>query len=36
MTRALAGAYAKQNVRVNAICAGRILTELALWHAGSA
>lgn len=27
LTRALAGAYAKQNVRVNAICAGRILTE---------
>jgi NAD(P)-dependent dehydrogenase (short-subunit alcohol dehydrogenase family) len=27
LTRALAGAYATQNVRVNAICAGRILTE---------
>jgi NAD(P)-dependent dehydrogenase (short-subunit alcohol dehydrogenase family) len=27
LTRALAGAYAKDNVRVNAICAGRILTE---------
>ncbi len=27
LTRALAGAYAKNNVRVNAICAGRILTE---------
>jgi NAD(P)-dependent dehydrogenase (short-subunit alcohol dehydrogenase family) len=27
LTRALAGAFAKQNVRVNAICAGRILTE---------
>jgi NAD(P)-dependent dehydrogenase (short-subunit alcohol dehydrogenase family) len=27
LTRALAGAYAKHNVRVNAICAGRILTE---------
>lgn len=27
LTRALAGAYAKYNVRVNAICAGRILTE---------
>lgn len=27
LTRALAGAFATQNVRVNAICAGRILTE---------
>lgn len=27
LTRALAGAFARQNVRVNAICAGRILTE---------
>jgi NAD(P)-dependent dehydrogenase (short-subunit alcohol dehydrogenase family) len=27
LTRALAGAFAKSNVRVNAICAGRILTE---------
>jgi len=27
LTRALAGAYAKENVRVNAIAAGRILTE---------
>jgi NAD(P)-dependent dehydrogenase (short-subunit alcohol dehydrogenase family) len=27
LTRALAGAFAKDNVRVNAICAGRILTE---------
>ena len=27
LTRALAGAYAKDNVRVNAICAGRIQTE---------
>lgn len=27
LTRALAGAYVKQNVRVNAICAGRIETE---------
>ena len=37
LTRALAGTYAKDNVRVNAICAGRILTERirrALRHAG--
>lgn len=27
LTRALAGAYAKDGVRVNAICAGRIMTE---------
>lgn len=27
LTRALAGAYVKQGVRANAICAGRILTE---------
>ncbi len=27
LTRALAGAYVQQNVRVNAICAGRIQTE---------
>jgi NAD(P)-dependent dehydrogenase (short-subunit alcohol dehydrogenase family) len=27
LTRALAGAHAKQNIRVNAICAGRIQTE---------
>jgi NAD(P)-dependent dehydrogenase (short-subunit alcohol dehydrogenase family) len=27
LTRALAGTFVKQNVRVNAICAGRILTE---------
>jgi NAD(P)-dependent dehydrogenase (short-subunit alcohol dehydrogenase family) len=27
LTRAMAGSYAKQNVRVNAICAGRIQTE---------
>ncbi|MBI4190380.1 MAG: SDR family oxidoreductase [Betaproteobacteria bacterium] len=27
LTRAMAGAYAKHSVRVNAICAGRIMTE---------
>lgn len=27
LTRALAGAYVKHSIRVNAICAGRILTE---------
>jgi NAD(P)-dependent dehydrogenase (short-subunit alcohol dehydrogenase family) len=27
LTRALAGAYAKHSVRVNAICSGRVLTE---------
>lgn len=27
LTRALAGAYAKRNIRVNAICAGRVETE---------
>ncbi len=27
LTRALAGAYVKHNIRANAICAGRILTE---------
>ena len=35
LTRALAGAYAKQNVRVNAICAGRILTERILARYGT-
>jgi NAD(P)-dependent dehydrogenase (short-subunit alcohol dehydrogenase family) len=35
MTRALAGAYAKDNVRVNAICAGRILTERILSRYGT-
>lgn len=35
LTRALAGAYAKQNVRVNAICAGRILTERILSRYGT-
>src|SRR5690606_14132591 len=36
LTRALAGAYAKQNVRVNAICAGRIQTERIERYYGSA
>ncbi len=35
LTRALAGAYAKDNVRVNAICAGRILTERILARYGT-
>jgi NAD(P)-dependent dehydrogenase (short-subunit alcohol dehydrogenase family) len=35
LTRALAGAYAKNNVRVNAICAGRILTERILNRYGT-
>ena len=35
LTRALAGTYAKQNVRVNAICAGRILTERILSRYGT-
>jgi NAD(P)-dependent dehydrogenase (short-subunit alcohol dehydrogenase family) len=35
LTRALAGAYAKQNVRVNAICAGRILTDRILQSVGA-
>ena len=35
LTRALAGAYAKRNVRVNAICAGRILTERILQSYGT-
>ncbi|MGH8619342.1 MAG: SDR family NAD(P)-dependent oxidoreductase [Burkholderiales bacterium] len=36
LTRALAGAYAKHNLRVNAICAGRILTERITDRYGSA
>src|SRR5262249_47539128 len=35
LTRALAGAYATSNVRVNAICAGRILTERILARFGT-
>jgi len=35
LTRALAGAYATNNVRVNAICAGRILTERILARYGA-
>jgi len=35
LTRALAGTYAKSNVRVNAICAGRILTERILARYGT-
>jgi NAD(P)-dependent dehydrogenase (short-subunit alcohol dehydrogenase family) len=35
LTRALAGTYAKDNVRVNAICAGRILTERILARYGT-
>jgi len=35
LTRALAGTYAKNNVRVNAICAGRILTERILARFGT-
>jgi len=35
LTRALAGTYAKNNVRVNAICAGRILTERILARYGT-
>jgi NAD(P)-dependent dehydrogenase (short-subunit alcohol dehydrogenase family) len=35
LTRALAGTYAKENVRVNAICAGRILTERILSRYGT-
>jgi NAD(P)-dependent dehydrogenase (short-subunit alcohol dehydrogenase family) len=34
LTRSLAGAHAKQNVRVNAVCAGRILTERILNSVG--
>jgi len=35
LTRALAGTYARNNVRVNAICAGRILTERILARYGT-
>lgn len=35
LTRALAGTYAQNNVRVNAICAGRILTERILARYGT-
>lgn len=35
LTRALAGAYVKQGVRANAICAGRILTELSISRYGT-
>lgn len=35
LTRALAGTFAKDNVRVNAICAGRILTERILSRYGT-
>jgi NAD(P)-dependent dehydrogenase (short-subunit alcohol dehydrogenase family) len=35
LTRALAGTYARDNVRVNAICAGRILTERILARFGT-
>jgi len=35
LTRALAGSYAKDGVRVNAICAGRILTERILSRYGT-
>jgi NAD(P)-dependent dehydrogenase (short-subunit alcohol dehydrogenase family) len=35
LTRALAGTYARHNVRVNAICAGRILTERILARYGT-
>jgi NAD(P)-dependent dehydrogenase (short-subunit alcohol dehydrogenase family) len=35
LTRALAGTYARDNVRVNAICAGRILTERILARYGT-
>jgi len=35
LTRALAGTYARDSVRVNAICAGRILTERILARYGT-
>ncbi len=34
LTRTLAGTHARQNIRVNAICAGRILTERILQSVG--
>jgi NAD(P)-dependent dehydrogenase (short-subunit alcohol dehydrogenase family) len=36
LTRALAGSYARHNIRVNAICAGRILTERVVKRFGAA
>src|SRR5262249_36063885 len=35
LTRALAGAHVHDNIRVNAVCAGRILTERILTSVGS-
>lgn len=35
LTRALAGAHVRDNIRVNAVCAGRILTERILTSVGS-
>ena len=36
LTRALAGAYARQNIRANVICAGRVLTERTIKKYGTA